>query len=99
MIPVKRLSLETEGQDEWENNQRDALLNDLELDEVEGTAIVDKADAVGRNLAAVLEEGNHPWEGDNEIEGPVGRDIAPVYKLFKFIFISLNVIQYFTFSA
>ena len=60
MVPMKLFVLEDEIGDDGEDYQRDALLNDLELDEVEGTAIVDKADAVGGNLAAVLEEGNHP---------------------------------------
>ena len=50
------------------------LLNHLELDEVERPAIIDKTDAICGNLAAVLEEGDHPREGDDKIEGPVGRD-------------------------
>ena len=74
MIPMEFFVLEDEVGDDSKDNQRDALLDDLELDEVEGTAIVDKADAVGGNLAAVLEEGDHPREGDDEVEGPVVRD-------------------------
>lgn len=60
MVPMELFVLEDKVGDDGEYNQRDALLNDLELDKVERPAIIDKADAVGRNLAAVLEEGNHP---------------------------------------
>ncbi len=60
MVPMKFFVLEDEVGDDGKDYQRDALLNDLELNEVEGTAIVDKADAVGGNLAAVLEKGDHP---------------------------------------
>ena len=74
MVPMELLVLENQVGNDGEDNQRDALLDDLELDEVEGTAIVDEADAVGGNLAAVLEEGDHPREGDDEVEGPVAGD-------------------------
>ena len=74
MIPVELLVLEDEVGDDGEDHQRDALLDDLELHEVEGTAVVDEADAVGRHLTAVFEEGDHPREGDDQIEGPVGGD-------------------------
>ena len=60
MVPMELFVLEDKVGDDGEYYQRDALLNDLELDKVERPAIIDKADAVGRNLAAVLEEGNHP---------------------------------------
>ena len=66
--------LEYQIRDNGKDHQRDALLDDLELDEVEGASIVDEADAVGRHLTAVFEEGNHPREGDDQIEGPVGGD-------------------------
>ena len=74
MVPVELLVLEDDVGDDGEDHQRDALLNDLELDEVEGASVVDEADAVGRHLTAVFEEGNHPREGDDQIEGPVGGD-------------------------
>ena len=43
-----------------EDSQRDALLNDLQLDEVKRTTVLDEAKTVGRYLTAVLEEGDAP---------------------------------------
>ena len=74
MVPVELLVLEDEVGNDSKDHQRDALLDDLELHEVEGATIVDEANAVGRNLTTVLEEGDHPREGDDQIEGPVGGD-------------------------
>ncbi len=54
VVPVELLVLEDEVGDDGEDHQRDALLNDLELDEVEGASVVDEADAVGRHLTAVF---------------------------------------------
>ena len=74
MVPVELLVLEDEVGNNGEDHQRDALLNDLELDKVEGASIVYKSDTIGWNLAAVLKKGNHPRESDDQIKGPVGRD-------------------------
>ena len=60
MVPMELFVLEDKVGDDGEYNQRDALLNDLELDKVERPAIIDKADAVGRHLTAVLKKGYHP---------------------------------------
>jgi len=54
MVPVQVGALEHDVGDDAEDGQRDALLDDLQLDEVEGTAVLDKAYAVGRYLTAVL---------------------------------------------
>jgi len=59
--------LEDKVGNDSKDDQRNTLLNHLELDKVEGTAIIDKANAVGRDLAAVLEESDHPRKGDNEV--------------------------------
>ena len=40
--------------------QKDALLYDLQLDEVEGTAVFYETDTVGRHLTAVFKEGDAP---------------------------------------
>ena len=74
MVPMELLVLEDKVGDNGEDYQRDALLDHLELDKVKRTTIINKADAVGRNLTAVLEEGYHPREGNNEVERPVGGD-------------------------
>ena len=60
MVPMKLFMLEGKVGDQREHHQRDTLLDDLELYEIERTAVIHEADAVGGNLAAILEEGNHP---------------------------------------
>jgi hypothetical protein len=42
------------------DGQRDALLDDLQLYEVEWASVVNKSQSVSWYLAAVLEEGDHP---------------------------------------
>ena len=74
VVPVQLLMLEDEISNHRKHHQRDTLLDDLQLNEVERPAVVHEADAVGRHLTAILEEGNHPREGNHEIEWPVGRD-------------------------
>ena len=74
MVPMQLLVLKDKVGDDSEDHQRDALLDHLELDKVKGTAVIDKTDAICGNLATVLEEGDHPREGDDEVEGPVVRD-------------------------
>ena len=60
MVPVQVGALEQDVSDDAEHRQGDTLLNDLELYEVKGTAVFDKAYAVGRHLTAVLKEGDTP---------------------------------------
>ena len=57
--------------DDAEYGQRDALLNDLQLYEVKGSAVFDEAETVGGYLTAVLEEGDAPREHDDTEERPV----------------------------
>ena len=67
-------ALEHDVGNDTEHGQRDALLNDLQLDEVERSAILDKAQAVGWYLTTVFEESNHPRKGDDAYEWPVVAD-------------------------
>ena len=64
-------TLEHDVGDDAEHGQRDAFLNDLQLNEVKGTAIFYKAETISGYLAAVFEEGYHPRKGDDSDEGPV----------------------------
>ena len=73
---MEALVLEEEIGDDGEDDEGDALLDDLELNEGEGTAVAYETDAIGGHLTTVLEEGNHPREGDDKQEGPVGADAA-----------------------
>ena len=74
VVPVDGLSLEDEGDDDGEDGQGDDLLDDLELDEVEGTAVLGITYAVGRDREAVLEEGDAPGEQDDQYERPARGD-------------------------
>ena len=71
MVPVQVGALEHDVGNDAEYGQRDALLDDLQLNEVEGAAILDEADTVGRNLTAVLQKGDAPREYDDAKERPV----------------------------
>lgn len=74
MVPVERLTLEEHIGNDAEDDEGHDFLYHLELHEGEGTTVVHKSDAVGRNLTAVLEEGNEPTEGNDANERPMGAD-------------------------
>ena len=60
MVPVQMGTLEHDVGNDAEHGQRDTLLDNLQLNKVEGTSVFDKAQSVGRNLTTVLEEGDAP---------------------------------------
>ena len=74
MVPMEVSALKHDIDNHTEDGQRDALLNDLQLYEVERTAVAFEADAVGGNLTAVFEESYHPRESDDANERPVVAD-------------------------
>ena len=65
MVPVQLLVLEKEVGNHGKHYQRYALLDYLQLYQVERTAIVNKSDAVGRYLTAVLKESYRPRKGNH----------------------------------
>ena len=71
---MQMCALEHDIGDDAEYCQGDALLNDLQLNEVKGTAILYEANAIGRYLTAVLEEGDAPRECNDTDEGPMVGD-------------------------
>jgi len=71
---MERLPLKEDVGHDGEDDERDALLDDLELHEAEGTAVALEADAVGRHLAAIFKESDAPRENDDAQQGPIGRD-------------------------
>lgn len=71
VVPVQVGTLKHNVSNDTEYCQRDALLDDLQLYEVEGAAVLDEADAVGRNLTAVLQKGYAPGEYNNSKKWPV----------------------------
>lgn len=60
VVPVQCFATEEHGGEHGEDNERDDLLDDLQLHQREGAAVARKADAVGRYLAGILEQGNAP---------------------------------------
>ena len=71
MVPVQMGALKHNVGNDAEYGQRDTLLNDLQLNQVERAAILNKAQTVGWYLTAVLEESNAPGEDDDAQQGPV----------------------------
>ena len=74
MVPLDRLPMEEEVDDDREDGQGDNFLDDFQLHQVEGAAVALEADPVGRDGEAVLEEGNAPRKQDDEDERPAGGD-------------------------
>ena len=60
VVPVQMRALEHDVGNDAEHCQRDAFLYDLQLDEVERTAILHKAETVSWNLTTVFKKGYHP---------------------------------------
>ena len=60
------LVLEEEEHEYGEDGERQELLDDLELPEVEGAAVVDEPDAVGRHHETVLNERDAPAEENHQ---------------------------------
>ena len=71
MVPVKGLGLEAEGQDERKDDERYTLLDDLELNQIEGTAVDIGPYAVGGNHDAILKESQAPGCQDDQYQRPV----------------------------
>lgn len=76
MVPVQTLPLEENVGNDGEDDEGNAFLYHLELDQRERPAVADEADAVGWHLAAVLEEGYRPAEDYHTSQGPVAADAS-----------------------
>ena len=74
MIPVEGFALETKGHDDGEYYQGDDFLQNLQLNQGEGAAVVQESYAVGGYLTHIFKQGDAPREKDNDNEGPVATD-------------------------
>ena len=74
MVPMQVCSLEHDVGNDAEHSQRDTLLNNLQLNEVEGAAILHETDTIGRHLTAVFKESDAPRKRNDTQQGPVVRD-------------------------
>jgi hypothetical protein len=60
VVPMQVRALEHDVGNDAEYCQRYALLNDLQLDEIERSVVLDEAETISRNLTAVFKKGYHP---------------------------------------
>ena len=70
MVPAKRVALDKEHCEERKDNERDDLLDNLELPQCKGTSKLGTTDAISWHLKAVLEECYAPADeddGDNAV--------------------------------
>ena len=73
MVPMQRLSLKQDVGYHGKDTETDALLDDLELNEIERTTIADETQSVGWHLTAILEEGDEPRKENHYDEWPMSR--------------------------
>lgn len=66
MVEGEGLLLKKHQHEDGEDGQREKLLDHLELPEVERTAILDEADAVGRHHKTVFDQSDTPTEEDDQ---------------------------------
>ena len=71
---MKMGSLKHDVGNDAEDRQRDTFLYDLQLNEVERSAVLNKPQTVGRNLTTVLEESDAPREYNDAQQRPVIAD-------------------------
>lgn len=79
MVPFERLALERDRAEADEDDQRNYLLDHLELDQAERAAVLAEADPVGGHLKTVFEKGQEPAEEDHADQGQV---LEPAELLF-----------------
>ncbi len=75
MVEAQGLALEEEDREDGEHRERDDLLNDFELDEAEGAAIANVANAIGWDLAAIFKKSHTPTD---EYDGEQRQVSAPL---------------------
>ncbi len=71
MIPMKTLTLEQHVGNDGKDDERNALLNNLELNKSEGSAVAHEAYTIGWHLTAIFEERYQPAEYNNTKQRPV----------------------------
>ena len=74
VVPVEGFALETKGHDDGEYYQGDDFLQNFELNQGEGAAVVQKADAIGGHLTHIFKQSDAPREEDDGNEGPMATD-------------------------
>ena len=75
MVPMQSFALEQDSGENGKDNQRDDLLNDLQLHQRERASIAGKAHAVGRDLKRIFSQGYAPRKQNHRIQRPAGRHL------------------------
>ena len=70
MVPLERLTFEHHSYKHCEDSEWYHFLNDLELHQIERTAVLYISDSVCRYLSAVLKKCHSPWEEDYQDKRP-----------------------------
>lgn len=78
MIPMEFLPREEKHCDDGEDGKGYNLLDHLELNQGEGTTVVDKPHSVGGDLETIFQEGDAPGEENDADKGPAGSDTGIV---------------------
>lgn len=71
MIPMKTFALEEHVSNNCKDDERNALLNNLELNKSEGTAVAHEAYTIGWHLTAIFEECYYPTKYNDTKQRPV----------------------------
>ena len=71
MIPMETFALEQHVGNDGKDDERNALLNNLELNKSEGSAFAHEAYTIGWHLTAIFEERYQPAEYNNTNQRPV----------------------------
>ena len=71
MIPMQMGALEHDVGNDAEDGQRDTLLDNLQLDEVERTTIVYETNAIVWYLTTIFKEGDAPRKDDDADKRPM----------------------------
>ena len=74
MVPVQMSALEHDVGNDAEYAQRDTLLYDLQLNEIERSAILYEAETICWNLTTIFKKGDAPGECDNANQRPALAD-------------------------
>lgn len=80
MVEGEGLVFEEDEHEDGEDGQREELLDDFELPEVERAAVFDEADAVRRHHEAVLDQRDTPAEEDDQRQ----RELAEPSRALQF---------------
>ena len=80
MVPLQFLPLKNEQGNDGEDSNGNHLGRNLELKQIERTAVALESHFVGRNEEAVFKQGNSPREQDDAEQGP-GVQKTALFKL------------------